>query len=176
MPVVGIRFTRSRKRFINYPVVRDEMFKTHDTVIKPVFVKAFKDIVANWSNRPDFQTRTNLNQDSITLSVFPAGDAKAKQIWTWNVEGTKPHPIAAKNAPFLVFPWGGKGSYMAKTGPGGSWYGGPGTVANAQIVRMRQVMHPGTKPRDWPKVIREQQQGFYSRSVENAWRRALRRI
>jgi hypothetical protein len=157
-------------------VVVDEMVDVHDNVLKPQMIKWFDRIVANWANRPGFAARKYLTSDSFSINIFPTGSEEVKNIWWYNVLGTRPHPIRPKDAPMLVFPWGGPGSYMSKTGPGGKWYGGPGTVNNATLRFSMGVQHPGTAPRNWTKLAAEEFKPIYSRTVENAWRRALRRI
>lgn len=176
MARVAIRTHRSRKAFARYPIVLQEMQAVHEDKIKAEYIKTFKAIVANWKNKPGFTSRKVLDADSYRLYVYPTGSDKAKQLWAWNVEGTKAHPIAAKYAPMLVFPWGGRGSYIAKTGPGGKWYGGPGIVVNPKTVRTKAVIHPGTAPRNWPEIVAKKKKAFYSREVENAWKRALRKM
>lgn len=177
MPRVAIRFHRSRRRFVHHPEVMKEMKRVHDKVIKPKFVKEFDKVVANWRNKPRFfSARKRLGEDAFVLYVYPVGSELQKNIWRWNVEGTRPHVIAARNAPRLAFMWGGPGSYLPKTGPGGKWYGGPGSVVGGEWHFPLAVMHPGTAAREWPKVIGEKLSGFYRKEVEAAWRRALRRI
>lgn len=176
MPQVAVRFNRTRRKFYKYALVKQEIVGTHEQDIKPTFLKDFRDIVSNWSNRPGFQARKVLTADAFRLYVYPTGPENVKQIWQWNVEGTRPHPITPKNAPRLRFQWGGPGSYLPKTGPGGAWYGGPGTVIGGSEVFSLGVMHPGTDPRNWPQVIAEKRKRYYSKTVENAWRRALRKI
>ena len=44
------------------------------------------------------------------------------------------------------------------------------------MVRPLKVMHPGTDPRNWPTVVAKKNKAFYSRTVENAWKRAMRKI
>ena len=173
MPMVGVRFNRGRKRFSQYAVVKKEMTTTHNQVIKPQFIRAFDDIVSNWTNRPAFAAKLMQNVDGLKLYVFPQGSEKAKQLWKWNVEGTKAHDIPVKNAPALAFT---AGTYLPKTGPGGKWYGGPGSVVGGQFVRPLLVKHPGTEPRNWPTVVAKKNKAFYSRTVENAWKRAMRKI
>ena len=173
MPMVGVRFHRGRKRFSQYAVVKKEMTTTHNQVIKPQFIRAFDDIVSNWTNRPAFAAKLMQNVDGLKLYVFPQGSEKAKQLWKWNVEGTEPHVIKAKNAPRLAFM---TGPYLPKTGPGGKWFGGPGRTVGGMLTRPLEVMHPGTDPRNWPTVVAKKNKAFYSRTVENAWRRAMRKI
>jgi len=173
MPKVAARFHRSRKRFVNHPVVREMMEAVHDNEIKPTFIRDFDRVVANWNNKPGFAGRKHIDADGFRVYVFPTGSEQVKRIWTFNVEGTRPHPIFPRNAPMLVFE---RGSYLPKTGPGGKWYGGPGKVVGGQTVRSFGVMHPGTEAREWPKVIAEKRKSYYSRTVENAWKRALRRM
>ena len=173
MPIVAIRYHRGRRKFSQYAVVKREMISAHDRIIKPKFIRAFDEIVSNWKNRPGFAGRLMQNVDGLKLYVFPTGSAKAKQLWTWNVEGTKAHEITAKNAPRLAFE---AGTYLPKTGPGGKWFGGPGRVSGGMLVRPLKVMHPGTDPRNWPTVVAKKNKAFYSRTVENAWKRAMRKI
>ena len=176
MTLIGVRFTRGRRKFIKYPAVIDEFVRTHTREIGPEFVKEFDDIVDNWTNKPVFTTQMNIDPDGFRLYLGVAGSDKSVSIWWWNVQGTSPHPIVARNAKTLVFEWGGYGSYQPKTGPGGSFFGGSGTVVGGAIVRPLAVMHPGTDPRNWPAVVREKKKGFYSSSIENAWKRATRRM
>ena len=85
------------------------------------------------------------------------------QIYLYVTGGTEPHPISAKNAPSLVFQWGGPGSYQAKTAPRiiASRSGGP----TGPTVYRQEVQHPGTQAREfevtiskkwqkrWPKIV-----------------------
>jgi hypothetical protein len=170
MPKVAMRGIRSRRVFVNADKARKELERTLDNDVKPHFISEFDKIVSNWDHRPTFRARKRITQDEIRLYVFPATH---KQLWQWNVEGTRPHPIRAKNAPTLRFK---AGTYMPKTGPGGKWYGGPGRVAGGQWVSPFAVMHPGTEPRNWPEVIRKQEKRWFSRTMENAWRRGIRKL
>jgi len=176
MAKVAVRFHRGKKKFIHYPVVRKIMDAVHDDVIKPRFVKEFNDIVGNWEHRPRFSSRKRLTSNSTTVYVFPTGSKEVKDIWNWNVEGTPAHDIQVRTAPQLRFIWGGRGSYQPKTGPGGTFFGGPGTVRNGVWVGFDRVHHPGTAPREWPKVVREKLKDWYSREVGNAWSRAARKM
>lgn len=176
MARVEVRMHRGRKAFARDAVVLEEMTAVHEQQLKPEFLQRFNAVVANWKHRPDFRARKVLGAEAYRLYVYPAGSEEAKQIWRWNVEGTRAHPIAARNAPYLRFKWNGPGSYAAKTGPGGKWYGGPGRVIGGRWYALPEVHHPGTAPRAWPTVIGKQLQHFYARTIENAWRRALRRI
>ena len=174
MPLVAVRFHRGRRKFAKYAAVMKEMTGVHNREIKPRFIRDFDRIVANWSNKPGFLSRLNQNPDGLKMYVFPTGSKKVKDIWKWNVFGTDPHDIEAKNAPRLAFI--GNGIYLPKTGPGGTFYGGPGRTIGGALVRPLVVHHPGTDPRNWPEVIRKKNKTFYSRTIENAWRRALRKI
>lgn len=176
MAKVAVRIIRTRRRFANYPVILSEMKAVHDKVIKDRFLKEFNDIVANWNTQVRFQSRFTMTGQDMNLYVYPTGSKEAKQIWNWNVQGTPPHRITVKNAKTLAFQWGGVGSYSPKTGAGGTFYGGLGQTTGGQMVYPTSVNHPGTAPRNWPEVIREKLASYYSREVENAWRRALRRM
>jgi hypothetical protein len=151
--------------------VRQVLENALENEAKPHFVDAFKAIVADWDHAPDFAARKSITNDSITVSVYATG--KNKQIYEYVTKGTRPHTISAKNAPSLVFMWGGPGSYKPKTAPGGV-FGGPGVVVGGKLTFRKQVHHPGTKARKFEEFIRKREKVWFSRTMENAWRRAIR--
>ena len=89
--------------------------------------------------------------------------------------GTKPHKITARRAPTLVFMWGGPGSYKPKTKPKGK-IGGPGIVVGGTLHRPVSVNHPGTEARDFESTIADDEKPWFSRTMENAWKRAIRKL
>jgi hypothetical protein len=38
----------------------------------------------------------------------------------------------------------------------------------------KQVQHPGTKPRKFEEFIRKREAAWFTRQMENAWKRAIR--
>ena len=171
MPTVAFRVNRSRRAFINAPKVKAILGDALDSEVKPHFIKAFEDVVKNWEHKPDFQARKFITADSISVTVYPAG--ANKKIYVYVTEGTRPHTIRVRNARWLAFMWGGPGSYKAKTGPGGKW-GGPGTVSGGKMTFAKEVHHPGSEGRKFEAFIRKREQPWYSRTMNNAWRRAIR--
>ena len=173
MATVAYRVIRSRRVFVNAPEVRAVLDAALDREVKPHFVKEFDKVVANWKHKPDFKARKFVTTDAIKVNVYAAGENK--EIYGYVTGGTRPHTIRAKNAPMLAFMWGGPGSYVPKTQPVGK-YGGPGKVSGGTLHRFKQVQHPGTKARNFEKAIREEQAPWFSRTMENAWRRAIRNL
>ena len=171
MPTVAFRVTRSRRAFVNAPKVKKVLEAALDGEVKPHFIDAFDKIVANWEHKPIFKGRKFVTADAIWVNIFPTGTNKL--IYTYVTKGTRPHVIRVKNAQMLAFMWGGPGSYNAKTGPGGK-FGGPGTVSGGTMTFAKQVNHPGNAARDFERVILKQEKQWYSRTMENAWRRAIR--
>jgi len=173
MPTVAFRVVRSRRAFIKAPDVLRELERTLDTQVKPHFIREFDKVVADWKHRVTFRARKRITQDAIKVTVFPTGDNK--DIYRYVTGGTRPHVIRAKNAHMLAFMWGVPGSYVPKTRPIGK-YGGPGVVVGGSLHRFKQVQHPGTKARNFEKAIREQQASWFTRTMENSWRRAIRNL
>lgn len=173
MTVTKVRWIRGRRKFMNHQKLIDEIKRTHKAVIGPKFVSEFKKIVANWRHRPGFSAALAISRAKLEMKIYPTGDRQTRQIWKWNVEGTRAHPIVPVRAPALRFR---AGRYMAKTGPRGKWYGGPGTVAGGQWVSTQMVAHPGTEPREWPSVIGKKLTPFWQREMENAFRRGVRKM
>ena len=173
MPTVAFRVTRSRRAFVNAPQVKKVLEKALDGEVKPHFIDEFDKVVANWKHKPVFQGRKFITADAIWVNIFPTGANKL--IYTYVTKGTRKHdiPLSPKSAGWLAFMWGGPGSYNAKTGPGGK-FGGPGTVSGGSMTFAKQVHHPGNAPRDFEDVILKKEKPWYSRTMENAWRRAIR--
>jgi len=173
MPTIALRAVRSRRKFIRAPIVQDYLAAVLDSEVKQHFISEFDEVVANWRHKPEFKARKFVSDDQIKVNVFPAGDNA--QIYKFVTGGTRPHKIAAVNAPTLAFMWNGPGSYRPKTRPGGK-SGGPGTVSGGTMHYPKSVNHPGTEAREFEKVIREKNKKWFSKTMENAWRRAIRRL
>jgi hypothetical protein len=81
----------------------------------------------------DFEHTTDGWQHKVVFEQVPVKDGiivgTEDEIWQYQDEGTKPHPIVPRNAKVLRFPAGGR------------------------VVYTRHVNHPGTKARGWSKMI-----------------------
>lgn len=94
-----------------------------------------------WDHRPEFAISSP--------SAFEREVSTDDAVYGMLDEGTKAHDIEVKNAPFLRFKWRG---FRSKTVPNDirSRKGAQGKLwAQKKIVH-----HPGTKPRNWTKVIK----------------------
>jgi hypothetical protein len=138
------RVERSIKRAVN-------------STAKPAVIKMCQDVVAGkryslsgkpWKHKITFRSRFSFKGDDAILYVYPFG--KNKEIWTYVSRGTKPHGIDAKNAPYLVFPYGGP-EQMPKTAPEGITPVVPG--GPTKWARVKHVDHPGTKARHFEERI-----------------------
>lgn len=176
MPKVAYRAKRSRRKFNKSKEIKAELAAFMDAVVKPHFIEQFEEIVADWKHKPDFKARKYIRADSIQISVYPAGEHKL--IWKYVSRGTKAHDIPIKNKPWLVFK--DRGSYRPKTRPGsgiaGPSFRGPGRVVGGQWVKKKLVKHPGSKPRKFEEWIADREKDWYSREMENAWRRILKAV
>ncbi len=81
----------------------------------------------------DFEATTQGWQHTVVFEQVPVADGiivgTEDEIWQYQDEGTRPHPIVPRNATVLRFPAGGR------------------------VVYTKRVNHPGTKPRGWSKMI-----------------------
>jgi len=173
MPTIAYRAVRSRRVFVNAPKVREYLEQGIDSEVKPHLLSKFKQVVANWKHKVEFRARKFITADAIKINIFAAGPHK--KIWGYVVGGTRPHKIRAKRGKSLAFMWGGPGSYVPKTSPPAK-FGGPGTVRGGKMAFPQSVNHPGTKPRPFPEEIRKEEKAWFSRTMENMWRRAIRRL
>ena len=116
-----------------------------------------------WKNKPRFEQSVSLKAPGPTLTV-----------WTDNLiyfflnDGTKEHPISAKNAPVLAF----KTSFFPKTFPGviGSVRGG----SFAPWGHAKEVIHPGTEPREWAETIKDKWQPKFTVAMDAAIKKAVK--
>lgn len=116
----------------------------------------FGGTVSRWKRKPQF---------TITLQEgghFEIGTDN--EIYKYVDEGTKPHVIRAKNAPYLSFYRTG---FVSKT-KANSLNTRAGRKANADFTKVKQVNHPGTEPRNFTKLIRERSRKRYGNNVIKA--------
>lgn len=173
MPTVTYRVTRSRRAFVNAPKVKAVLTNAMDNEVVPHFTDEFDKRVGNWEHKPTFKAQKKDTADAIRRFISPSG--VARKIYEFVTLGTRKHdiPLSPKAAGWLAFMWGGPGSYKAKTGPGGK-FGGPGTVAGGAMTFAKQVHHPGNEPRDFEGDIAKKEKPWFFRTMDAAWRRAIR--
>ena len=125
--------------------------------------------VSTWHNKPKFDSLTSITRGNLTVITGPTGDVEAVKHWNWVDEGTRPHIIRARRAPYLRF----KAGSRPKTTPRkfGSGSGSPGT----QWIRKQSVRHPGTKPREWAKLLSERRKDKFRKNVIEGLQRATKR-
>lgn len=143
-----------------------------------------KRIVANFEHKPEFGFRVSATEKQITLSVvLENSDTPVSDNWTvgdlWKAldsEGTPPHDITPKDANgFLVFNWGGPGSYDAKTKPIAR-FGGSGEVRNGEKTVRKKVSHPGFPPRKFSDSINKRLRRQYDQAIDRGVRLGFKRI
>jgi len=171
MPTVAFRAVRSRRKFNKAPEVQRKMKTELIGPVKEHFIKEFEGVVSDWTHKPEFKVRTFFTMDMLKVNVFPAGPNKDK--WIWVSRGTSgPYPIPKSGPGLLAFTLG----YSARTRPRGQAHVGSGTATGPKVIGVMQVMHPGIEAREFEEVIAEDNKDWYSRNMENAWRRIIRSL
>jgi hypothetical protein len=143
-------------------------------------LKSRRKAVANWSakTKPEFAAKTQVNLYLISIEITVKEKDRKRPIWKWIDEtGTKRHIIRPKKrGGLLAFPWGGPGSYQAKTGANPARFGGPGTVRNPIRRFTRFVNHPGFERRGISDAINRDLEKVAYKEIENATRQDRRRV
>lgn len=123
--------------------------------------KDYKLTTATWEHKPTFETVIALGS---TKAEFLVGTDDP--IYRYVDEGTKPHLILPKKATRLHFFAGGS----AKTKPGviGSSSGSKGN----REVFSKGVFHPGTKARNFSKLINAKHEKLFKERMHEAMRKA----
>ena len=146
-----------------------EIKKALESSVKRDLIDELDTIVANWSSesRPEWETKVKRTGDKLVLEIFSSGENE--MIFQYVDKGTSRHPIAAANAPLLIFQMG----YSAKTAYRGLGNVGTGT-ASGNLVKTGAVDHPGSEARDFTGKIIEQYTDEFVDSMTAAMRRGLR--
>lgn len=127
----------------------------------------FEKTYATWSRKsqPALNVDINVNAEGgVSILVEPQG-----RIYEMVHEGTRPHVIRIRRAKVLAF----RSPYAPKTVPGriGSGEGG----ASGGIIYRRVVNHPGTKPRNFSKIIMQKWRKPFYDSMQRALERGADR-
>lgn len=110
-----------------------------------------------WKNRPAF--RIYRHGRDLTRYIYTEDE-----IYSYVNDGTRPHPITARNAPALAFFATG---FRSKTVPR-AIRSRKGAAANANFVRPITVQHPGNEARDFDKTIADKWAKEFPRQLQRA--------
>lgn len=151
-------------------IFREEVTREADAIRRDM-LDDFKRTTATWEHKVKFTSKV---QSGAAVGGVSVAVSTTDKIYRYVDQGTKRHPIPKK-----PFPKKGKRlwfqtGYKAKTSPNVilSTPGGP----VGPFVPARQVMHPGTAPRNFSKVIKQSYTKEFRRRVQNALDRAARRF
>lgn len=108
-------------------------------------VQRYDEVVSNWKHKPKFTIR----RSRYTVDVDITGPNA--RIFSYVDQGTRAHLIRAKRRPLLKF----RGGYQAKTRVNNTKFKGSGQ-ASGRWMSKRVVHHPGSKARNFTRIIRNQ--------------------
>lgn len=133
--------------------------------------RGFAPTVESWEGeKPTFKHTTGGVGSSggrAFVHSFPSGSKEGVEKWVRLDEGAPAHVIVARNAPFLVFPFQGRGkSHVPKTTVG-HLVSHPGTKFGP-TRRFKSVNHPGHEARGWSVVLAEQEIGPFAARIQTA--------
>lgn len=114
----------------------------------------FEVTTQTWNDKPSF---TIENSGPYTRTIG-TNDAKYAML----NKGTHPHLITPKSGKVLRF----QTPFQAKTVPN-SISSGPGSKGGNEVY-VRSVNHPGTKPRNWDKVIAKKWRRLFPQAMQRA--------
>lgn len=180
MPKAFFRDIRSGKRRAAITdlasITRREVEQTLDQRVKPALVKSHERVVEDWKTDVKFRARKVLTANRITVYVFPYGENK--EIWYYVDQGTEPHQMPAVAGKLMVFRAGG--TYVPKTmaKPARTVSGGGYVTGGTKVVttKRKAFTHPGSEGRNFTGQIAEDIKPAFKRDVENAFRRAARKV
>ena len=139
--------------------------------IKPELIRLHAVASATWDQRvvPRVTIRATGGNLRITSKVND-------ELFSLLTIGARPHKIFPVNAPVLVFPWGGPGSYIPKTSPGKlQSSAGSGRFTGPIVYRMF-VNHPGFPGREYHELIAKEILPFARKALVREIRREVARL
>jgi len=173
MPIL-LRNIRSKKRkaeitALDY-LARKALEQALKQQVAPALIKSHNLVVADWKNKPEFDTRIAVRPDKISVTVFPKGPNAG--IYEIVDQGSPPHIIRPVKAEFLVFRTGYKSKTLAK--PARTVAGGG--KATGDIVRAKLVHHPGSEAREFSKVIAKDIEPQFKTLIESTFRKVSKQL
>ena len=170
----AIRIIPIKAKLFDLGKVRGELL--HALVDEGKVMKArFEATTATWSgDTPRMVADVKMEARRAEVWAGPTGDAEAVEKWRRLDEGTDEHPITPRNAPYLRFPFQGRGqSYTRKTQR--RWLGSRDGGQKLGPIRCFQaVTHPGNDPNEWSEQLLDEEEGPFTQAVQRAVDRALR--
>jgi len=164
--VLQVKAIRPKK--LRVAEVRKELLAAAEEEGK-ISAKELEKTVRNFRGaKPRFDTLIDVGASEVVVLVGPTGDAKAVQKWTWLDEGTEPHIIRARRAPYLRFRIG----YNSGTRPGTLRTRRAYYVGNSWRMA-RAVRHPGTQALGWSKLVQDRRKPKYIAAMNKALRRGM---
>ena len=147
-----------------------EEFEKAAKVISKEMKKEFEITTIGWDTDVKFEELVSLGPTSIDILV-----ATDNEIYGYVNNGTVPHVIAAKKGKTLAFRWGGPGSYRAKTARGKQVHNPAGGQTSGNMIFPKAVQHPGTKAREFDKLIKKMFEKKFTRAMELALKKGVAR-
>ena len=147
-----------------------EEFEKAAKAIAKEMKKEFEITTIGWKTDVKFEELISLGPTSIDILV-----ATDNEIYGYVNNGTVPHVIAAKKGKTLAFRWGGPGSYRAKTARGKQVHNPAGGQTSGNMIFPKAVQHPGTKAREFDKLIKKMFEKKFTRAMELALKKGVAR-
>ena len=151
------------KKLFDSTIITDALEKECEAIANDILLD-YELTTSTWEHQVAFQKLTQVGPDGITILV----DTDDK-IWKYVDLGTKPHMIRPKGNWSLRF----KSGYKAKTTPGiiPAHKGG----SSGKDVYRKWVKHPGTKARNFDKVITKLWKPKFTKRLETVLKNSVKR-
>jgi len=154
--MIAVRAIMPKTKFKS-SIFRDEVRAAAEQIRRDVLLDYIK-TVETWKHRPKFESEVRLGGGEVQTSV-----TTTDEIFGYVEKGTRKHIIRPrKRGKQLFFKTGGKPK--TQVGVIQSTSGSPGK----NPVFAKEVRHPGTKARNFTRVIAKKWQPRYTRAIEKA--------
>ena len=173
---ITVRATAISPKPFNVGKIRSEISKVLVSEGKQDRQKLNKTVEGWKGETPAMAYETKIDAKEASVWIGPKGSQSSVDKWRRIDEGWDGgYTIAARNAPYLRFPWQGvKRSYDAKTTPGKFSSSGPGQKLGT-MRSTKTVTHPGIyEPRLWSRTLAELRIGPFANDIQAAIDRGLK--
>jgi hypothetical protein len=159
MVSISITVTTPERKFGNKGWL-DEIARTQRQTAVPRLKKLFQKTVFGWSEKPDFGWVQQRTADTISITMYPQG--QAANIWNLVNAGSPRHRIPKSGTTFMKF----RPGYRAATTPG--------SLMSRRAYRSGKyethfvVSHPGFEPRDFISQIASEYENPFMGDMQEA--------